>query len=132
MTVLGSEGAFDGNAQQVRSIAEQLASSFGRGIDDERHLLTEVDNRIKAQVEAMGDKLKLWILGGLLMQFPVIFLLGGIYSTNNATLTLLQKQQGILDQRGDWLESLARSQQGLEMWAIAKGYEPPRPHDPTP
>ena len=116
----------------LAAMAEHLATAFRRGVDEEKQLLDEVDIRTGKAIEASATKLKLWILGGLLMQFPVIFLLGGIYATNNATLALLQKQEGIIDQRGDWLEGLARSQSGLETWAISKGYEPPRPHEPTP
>lgn len=131
MTVLGiDQGAFDGNAEQVRSIAGQMASAFGRGIEEERHLLAEVDSRIKAQVEAMGDRLKLWVLGGILTQIvmvlPIIFFLGGIYSTNNATLELIRKQQATLERRGGWMSERERWEQGVEQWAGPKGFVPPR------
>ena len=116
----------------LAAMAEHLATAFRRGVDEEKQLLDEVDVRTGKAIEASATKLKLWILGGLLMQFPVIFLLGGIYSTNNATLALLQKQEGLLDERRDWLESLTRAQQGLEMWAISKGYEPPREQEQRP
>lgn len=125
----------DGNKAQVRMIAEQLAAAFGRGVDEERHLLAEVDLRIKTQVDAAVDRVKLWVLGSVVTQLiglvPVIFFLGGIYSTNTATLDLIKEQQVAMKNRGEWMNELERRQTSVEQWAKPKGYEPPTYRSPT-
>ena len=57
---------------------------------------------------------------------PVIFFLGGIYSTNTAALDSIRKVQTVLEKRGAWMSERERFEQAVEQWAEPKGYVPPR------
>lgn len=120
---------FDGNTAQIRAISEQLASAFGRGVDEERHLLAQVDKRIEEKIGASESRLKLWVFGGVVTQLlamvPIIFFLGGIYSTNTQTLALIQKQQDTLDRQLTWRQQREKWEQAVEAWGEPKGLKLP-------
>ena len=126
--------SFDGNAEQVRAVATQLADAFGQNqgnVPDQLRLLEKrIDAKIDAKIDAAVTKMKFWVISAVLTQIvamsPVIFFLGGIYNTNTTALEMLRKQQALLEKRGDWMNERERWEQSMEMWAEPKGYQPPR------
>lgn len=125
---------FDGNAEQVRIIAAQIASAMterqGGLHDDIEQLKRELDHRIDSKIDSAVTKMKFWVISAVLTQIvamlPVIFFLGGIYTTNTAALDSIRKLQAVLEQRGVWMNERERFEQSIEQWAVPKGYEPPR------
>lgn len=130
----------DGNAVQVRAVAEQVAEAVTQRShlfsEEFARLETHIDTRIAAAVTVSEHKLKLWVIGGVITQLipmlPIIFFLGGIYNTNSAAITMLQKQQTQLEQRGQWMNERERWEQSIEQWAEPKGYVPPRSRETAP
>ena len=124
----------DGNAEQVRAVATQLADAFAQNqmpaSDQLRHLEERIDAKIDAKVDAAVVKMKFWVISAVMTQvvamLPIIFFLGGIYNTNNTALEMLRKQQGLLEKRGEWMNQRDRWEQSIEQWAEPKGYQPPR------
>ena len=126
--------SFDGNAEQVRAVATQLADAFGQNQNNVpeqlRQLEARIDAKIDSKIDAAVTKMKFWVISAVLTQIvamsPVIFFLGGIYNTNNTALDLLRKQQSVIEKRGDWMNEREKWEQSMELWAGPKGYEPPR------
>lgn len=126
--------SLDGNAEQVRAIATHLADAFGKTQHEMPEQLKQLEHRLEekidAEMQSVLTKMKFWIVSAVLTQVlalsPIVFFLGGIYNTNNAALELLQKQQSVLDKRGEWISERERWEQSVEMWAGPKGYQPPR------
>ena len=125
---------FDGNAEQVRLIAAQIAEAMSNrqgGLhDDIEQLKKELDHRIDSKIDAAVTKMKFWVISAVLTQIvamlQVIFFLGGIYTTNTAALDSIRKLQAVLEQRGVWMSERERFEQAVEQWAVPKGYVPPR------
>lgn len=123
----------DGNAEQVRRIATQImeaAEGREKPLREEfQRLEQSLDSKIAAAVHLSENKLKLWVIGGVLTQLvaalPVIFFLGGIYNTNNSALDMLRKQQTILDQHSEWMYQRERWGQAVELWGEPKGLRVP-------
>ena len=126
--------SFDGNAEQVRAVATQLADAFGQNQNNVpeqlRQLEARIDAKIDSKIDAAVTKMKFWVISAVLTQIvamsPVIFFLGGIYNTNNTALDLLRKQQSVIEKRGDWMNEREKWEQSMELWAGPKGYQPPR------
>lgn len=129
-----SPANFDGNAEQVRVIAAQIAEAMSNrqaGLHDDIAILKEeLDRRIENKIDAAVTKMKFWVISAVLTQIvamlPVIFFLGGIYTTNTAALDSIRKLQTVLEQRGTWMSERERWEQSVEQWAGPKGFEPPR------
>ena len=125
---------FDGNVEQIRSIIGQSveATLMHRGgiHEDLESLKAEIDRQMDAKIDAAVTKMKFWVISAVLTQIaamlPVIFFLGGIYSTNAAALSILEKQQGELERRGAWMNEREKWEQSVEGWAGPKGFVPPR------
>lgn len=125
---------FDGNADQIRAMIAQSveATLVQRGgiHEDLEALKNDLERQVDTKIDAAVTKMKFWVISAVLTQIlamlPVIFFLGGIYSTNNAALAILEKQQAILEKRGAWMTERERVEQALEQWAEPKGYVPPR------
>lgn len=124
----------DGNAEQLRVIIDQVieARDLRRGSlhDDFLALKEDIDRRIDSKIDSAVTKMKFWVVSAVLTQIvallPVIFFLGGIYSTNSDALRSIQKLQTTIDSRGQWMSERERWEQGVEQWAKPKGFEPPR------
>lgn len=128
----------DGNAEQVRAISDQLAEAIERrrgGLSPD-DVIEKLNARIDEKVSAAETRLKYWVVVAVLTQLvamlPIIFFLGGIYSTNNTSLSILQRQQAMLEKRGQWMQQRERWEQSVESWATPKGFAPPRYRDETP
>lgn len=125
---------FDGNAEQIRAMIHQSveATLVQRGsIHDELETMkSDLERQVDSKIDAAVTKMKFWVISAvatqLLAMLPVIFFLGGIYSTNNAALTILEKQQSVLEQRAAWMNEREKWEQGVEQWATPKGFTPPR------
>ncbi len=127
---------FDGNAAQVRTIAAQIAAAMEESRDggswrkDIEALKKDLEHDIDTKIDSAVTRMKFWVISAVLTQvaamLPVIFFLGGIYSTNNAALELLNKQQTEIEKRGAWMSERERWEQGVEQWAGPKGFTPPR------
>ena len=124
----------DGNAEQVRAVATQLADAFAFNHPNMPEQLRQLEERIDAKIDTKIDaavtKMKFWVISAVLTQIvamlPVIFFLGGIYNTNATALDMLRKQQAVIEKRGEWMNQRERWEQSIEMWAEPKGYAPPR------
>ena len=120
----------------VADIGPALESAFSEGpmpdkddikadirVADLKAFVVERDN-------AVETRMKLWVIGATLTQVlalvPVIFFLGGIYSKIDASLDLQNQQQTELNKRGEWMQERQRWEDSVEMWAVPKGYVPPR------
>ena len=130
---------FDGNVEQVRVIAAQIAEAMsirqGGLHDDIEKLKEQLDHRIDSKIDAAVTKMKFWVISAVLTQIvamlPVIFFLGGIYTTNTAALDSIRKVQTVLEKRGTWMSERERFEQAVEQWAEPKGYVPPRYRSPA-
>ena len=126
--------SLDGNAEQVRAVATQLADAFGQAHNNMPEQLRQLELRIDAKIDDKVDsavaKMKFWVVSAVLTQvlamIPVIFFLGGIYSTNSDALAMLQKLQVVIEKRGNWMNERVQWEQSMETWAEPKGYVPPR------
>lgn len=126
----------DGNATQVRMIAAQIASAMEEARDGGswqkaiEGLKKDLESDIDVKIDNAVTRMKFWVISAVLTQLlamlPVIFFLGGIYSTNNAALAILNKQQAEIERRGQWMNERERWEQGVEQWAAPKGFVPPR------
>lgn len=127
---------FDGNAEQIRSIFEQVVDARMRTLPTSPEFNQHVDKRIDERVDTAIAKLKLWLFGSLLANvaclLPIIFFLGGIYSTNSSALQNLEKQQAVIAARGDWMAERESWEQAVEIWAGPQGFRPPRERQRTP
>ena len=98
--------------------------------EDLEALKIDLHKQIDTKIDAAVTKMKFWVISAVLTQIaamlPVIFFLGGIYSTNAAALDILEKQQSVLEQRGAWMNEREKWEQSVEGWAGPKGFVPPR------
>lgn len=127
---------FDGNTSQVRLIAGQIATAMEEARDgsswrkDIEALKKALEQDIDSKIDAAVTRMKFWVISAVLTQvitfLPVIFFLGGIYTSNNQALELMQKQQTVLEKRGAWMNERERWEQGIEQWAGPQGFVPPR------
>jgi hypothetical protein len=126
---------FDGNAEQVRLIAAQVAEAMelSRGGGWKREITSlkeDLERDIDVKIDSAVTRMKFWVISAVLAQVvplvPIIFLLGGIYATNNAALELMKKQQEVLESYGARMNERDIWQQGVEQWAGPKGFVPPR------
>ena len=125
---------FDGNVEQMRAVVSQIVEAQELrkgGVHDEIVTLkADIERDIERKIDAAVTKMKFWVISAVLTQvaamLPVIFFLGGIYSTNTAALDSIRKLQTVLEQRGVWMSERERFEQAVEQWAEPKGYVPPR------
>ena len=125
---------FDGNAEQIRAFISQIveAQELRRGgmHDEIITLKADIERDIERKIDAAVTKMKFWVISAVLTQvaamLPVIFFLGGIYTTNTAALDSIRKLQTVLEQRGAWMSERERFEQAVEQWAEPKGYVAPR------
>lgn len=118
------------DTEQVRRAAEHVVEAFlaRKGVLSQE--VEHIDAHIDRKIETAVSKMKFWVVSAVLTQIvallPMIFFLGGIYSTNNAALEILKKQQSEMDRRGTWMHERERWEQGVETYLIPKGFNPPR------
>lgn len=120
----------DGNAAQVRQVVESVVRAMSTTSEAEASLIAKLEARMDEKISAAETKIKYWFIVGLLSllvtYLPIIFFLGGIYSTGNQAVEMIGKQQALLEKRGDWMDERERWEQGIENWATPKGFTPPR------
>lgn len=128
----------DGNAEQARAIASQLADAVFEKLRGElpthkdiealkEKIPTEadIDERITQAFVVVENKLNKKLLGVLLANAAalvgVAFLLGGLWVKFSGV-------PQVLEGRGVWIRSTEIRLQALESWATKQGgYEPPPP-----
>lgn len=131
---------FDGNAEQTRLIIGQAVEAMmikkGGFSEEIAALKSDIERDLQVQVDATVTKMKFWVVSAVLTQLvamlPVIFFLGGIYSTNADALETIKKTQAVLEQRGAWMNERERWEQSMEQWAGPKGFQPPRYRNTSP
>lgn len=111
----------DGNSAQLRVITSQLADEVLARLEDKKvaphhdpEFQTWIDKRI-------GEKIKVWmgglILGYALPTLAVAYAIGSFQTTLENGLEKIDKQQVMLDERGDWMVEKDNFERNITRWA---------------
>lgn len=88
----------------------------------------DIKSYIDQRDTMVEQRIKLWIVTSLLTQIalllPIIFFLGGIYNSANASIQLLNEQKALSDGSMRRLEQLEVRQRELRAWAVTQGFKP--------
>ncbi len=92
--------------------------------------LQSIKEYIDQRDSAVEQKIKLWIISSVLAQIitlcPIIFFLGGIYQSANASFELMKSTQVEMEARGRWMQDRERWEMAMESWAETNGFKPPK------
>lgn len=127
MTEPNGSHTFDGNAEQVRVIAEQLAKSFA----DKQPRPHHDDTFIAWLEKKVKEQMRLWAFGVIIAYFiPLVFIaytLGQMSNTFTSAIAKIDEQSLVLASRGNWMAQQEAWQASVQSWMEN---DPNRPFKP--